>query len=198
MAFASHSLHDLSNGIAELDCHVQQVRVLRLKFSIVAHIFPLCTCIILASTSAKMMYLGAVIHFVQEYHQCLISSPRGTQHCPKQYLEYQYPAVSIVSAILAELLVILLLVFIYSQRVARTGLWDMTIGLVQRACCHPHQVQVRSYSLQEISPIAFENSVFVQLSSAVDCVQLGEIKHKVDDERCVENDFTAGDVTSHT
>lgn len=46
----------------------------------------------------------------------------------------------------------------------------------------------------------YKSTVFVQLSPAADCVPLDDvcIMRKVDDETCVENNFTEVDVTSHT
>lgn len=124
-----------------MDNHVQEVRVLRLKFSILAHLFPLFTCVVLVSVGVKIVYLDTVIYYVKEYHQCLVSSPVGAQ-LSEQYLDYQYPELSIVSAISTQLLVALLVVFFFVQRAARTGLWDMTIGLFQRICCDSKQEQV--------------------------------------------------------
>ena len=118
-----------------LDRRVQEIQQLRLKFSLVAHIYPLSVSAVLVNIGLKAMYANTIIHYVEEYYTCLVLSSFRPEQCPKQYLDYQYPAFSITALLLQQAMVILVLFFLFSQRVVRTGLWNIFIGLRKRVCC---------------------------------------------------------------
>ncbi|XP_062509803.1 uncharacterized protein LOC134185924 isoform X2 [Corticium candelabrum] len=118
-----------------LDLRVQEIQQLRLKFSLVAHIYPLCVSAVLVNIGLKAMYSNIIIYYVKEYYTCLLWSSFRAEQCPKQYLDYQYPAFSVIALVLRQASVILVLIFLFSQRVVRTGLWDISIGLLKRVCC---------------------------------------------------------------
>ena len=128
----------------EFDHRVQEIRALRLKFSLMAHVYPLCMSWVMIHLSLKRMYSETVIYYVREYYQCLLSSPCGTQDCPKQYLDYQYPQLAIISAVCIQLLYVMIIVFALSLPAARKELWNMTKRVGEQICCNLKQVKVRT------------------------------------------------------
>ncbi|XP_062506634.1 uncharacterized protein LOC134183162 isoform X2 [Corticium candelabrum] len=126
--------HAGSSAVA-LDRRVQEIQQLRIKFSFVAHIYPLSVSAVLVNIGLKSMYANTILYYVEEYYTCLVSSSFHAEQCSKQYLDYQYPAFSIIALLLGKAVIILIMIFLFSQRVPRTGLWDITIGLIKRVCC---------------------------------------------------------------
>ena len=133
-----------------MDRRVQEIQQLRLKFSLVAHIYPLSVSAVLINIGLKVMYGNTILHYVEEYYTCLVLSSFRPEQCPKQYLDYQYPAFSILSLLLQQAMVILMLFFLFSQRVVRTGLWDISIGLLRRVCCKASSSDIQQHTNGQI------------------------------------------------
>ena len=92
--------------------------------------------ILLVNIGVKAMYAETIIHYVNEYHKCLVMFPFDTEQCPKQCLDYQYPAFSIVVLVQGTLVTMMLIpVFLFLQRAARTGLQEISVGLLRHVCC---------------------------------------------------------------
>ena len=78
------SLRD--TGSSALDRRVLGIQQLRLKFSLVARIYPLSASAVLVNIGLKAMYASTIIYYVEEYYTCLVLSFHAEQ-CPKQYLD---------------------------------------------------------------------------------------------------------------
>ena len=68
-AYGSSDAH--RPNVASIHNSLQQVQELPLRFSLLAHVYPLATAFYFIHICVKTIYAEKVMHYVNEYYKCL-------------------------------------------------------------------------------------------------------------------------------